>query len=221
MNDEFIKKAPAWWLDWRDEVCVIVAAGPTANKVDLTSAKGKAKFIAINSSHSLVPWADVLYGCDAMWWNAYKGVPGFAGLKITQDEKLKNNDWGIKRVFIIKGHDMLLTAEPAKLGWGGNSGFHALNLAVQFGVRAIILVGYDMHLRAGLHWHGSHVRGLNNPTKNNVERWRRVVDEASGPIKQLGIKVINCSEISELRNYPKMSFENAMQELMPVKELVE
>jgi hypothetical protein len=51
--------------------------------VDL--AKGRAKVIAINNSWRLAPWADALYGCDYTWWHANRGVPEFAGLKISQD----------------------------------------------------------------------------------------------------------------------------------------
>lgn len=95
------------------------------------------------------------------------------------------------------------------MGWGGNSGFHALNLAVQFGVSKIILVGFDMSLDHGVHWHGKHV-GLNNPTVRNVDRWRRCIDAAAEPIEALGITVVNTSPVSALQNYPKMSLAEAL-----------
>lgn len=95
------------------------------------------------------------------------------------------------------------------VGWAGNSGFHCLNLAVQFLAAKIILVGFDMTVAHGLHWHGKHV-GLNNPTDRNVARWRRCVDAAAEVIDALGIKVVNASQISALQNYPKMSLEEAL-----------
>jgi hypothetical protein len=96
------------------------------------------------------------------------------------------------------------------VGWAGNSGFHCLNLAVQMMPVKIILVGFDMTLAHGLHWHGRHPSGLNNPSDRNVDRWRRCVDAAAEVIAALGIKVINVSPISALQNYPKMSLQEAM-----------
>ena len=43
-------------------------------------------------------------------------------------------------------------AQP--IGGGGNSGFQALNLALQWGARKIILVGFDLTDENGLHWYG-------------------------------------------------------------------
>jgi hypothetical protein len=110
----------------------------------------------------------------------------------------------------VKNEDRLLVGKFGELGWGGNSGFQALNLAIQFGVKKIILICYDMHLERGMHWHGKHEGGMNNPTPKNVERWRRVTDAAAPLLEALGIKVINCSMISALENYPKMSLREAL-----------
>jgi hypothetical protein len=73
----------------------------------------------------------------------------------------------------------------------------------------IILVGYDMTIAHGVHWHGRH-EGLNNPTERNVDRWRRCIDATAEVIAALGIQCINVSPISALHNYPKMSLEEAL-----------
>lgn len=101
-------------------------------------------------------------------------------------------------------------SEFGTIGWGGNGGFHALNLAVQFGVKKIILIGYDMRLDLGVHWHGPHPEKMGNPTDGNVARWRRVIDEAALTLEGLEIEVVNCSEISALKSYPKMNLERAL-----------
>lgn len=146
-----------------------------------------------------------------MWWEKYDGVPDFPRLKITQDEKIRHRpQWGVNRVVVEKNQDKLLTGTLGTVGWGGNSGFHALNLAVQFGAVKVILVGYDMRCDKGLHWHGAHVKGLNNPTPRNVERWRRVTDDAAPVLKALGVEVINTSAVSALRNFPKMGLREAL-----------
>lgn len=153
----------------------------------------------------------MLYACDFAWWQKYAGVPEFAGLKLSVDRKCQERPWGVQRVGINKNDDRLELMKFGTVGWAGNSGFHSLNLAVQMMPAKIILVGFDMTLAHGIHWHGRHTGGLNNPTDRNVERWRRCVDAAAEVIAALGIKVINASPISALTKYPKMSLEDALE----------
>jgi len=202
---------PAWFPNWIGETVIIVASGPSASSVDLASAQGRARFIAINTSWKLAPWADVLYGCDAVWWQEHRAVPNFHGLKISQDVRASSISPAIHRVRCDRQCEVIKLAPPGEIGWGGNSGFHAINLAVQFKVRKIILVGYDMHLRAGLHWHGAHKGRCSNPTEPNVPRWRRVVDTAYETLSNVGIAGFNCSPDSALTKWPKCSLDEAMR----------
>ncbi|KFB10339.1 hypothetical protein [Nitratireductor basaltis] len=202
---------PDWWPSWEGDTVVIIASGPSAKDVPLDKARGKARFIAINTSWKLCPDADILFACDDAWWRKHHHeLDGFAGLKLTVDQNAAKRFEDVNLVDCRKPDDRLVLEPINTVGWGGNSGFHALNLAVQFGCRKIILVGYDMNLLGGLHWHGAHPEGLNNPKAGNVERWRRAVDNAWKVIEPLGIQVINCSPVSSLRNYPKMKLHEAL-----------
>lgn len=200
---------PDWYPDWRGKTCAIVASGPTAKDANLELLRDRAKVIAINNSWKLVPWADVLYACDARWWEAYKGVPEFKGLRVSQDTKVLLMKRDIKIVRSQRGRDRLITNQPGIIGWGGNSGFHCLNLAVVWGARRIILIGYDMRLDLGTHWHGLH-QSMNNPTPGNVLRWCRAVDGVAEALKKMKIEVLNTSDVSSLKNYPKVSLEEAI-----------
>lgn len=94
------------------------------------------------------------------------------------------------------------------LGAGGNSGFQALNLAVQTGATRIALVGFDMHLAAGVHWHGRHPPGMNNPTAQVIAGWREGLDAAAPMLQALGVDVVNCNPHSALRAYRHQSLED-------------
>lgn len=118
-------------------------------------------------------------------------------------------DFGIRFVRAERT-DRIMTAEFGVIGWGGNGGFQAINLAVQFGVRKIILVGFDMRVDKGVHWHGKHGYGMNNPTTGNVARWRVVADKAAPALAALGVEVVNVSPVSALTAYPKMTLEEAL-----------
>lgn len=200
-------RLPDWWPDWRGHRCVIVAAGPSAKEANLELVRGRAKTIVINTSWRLAPWADVLYACDCKWWKANKEALSFSGLKLTQSQNCDYPD--LHWVHVDVGGQISTT--PMRIGGGGNSGFQACNLALQFGARPLILVGFDMRVDLGLHWHGPHGAGLNNPNEDRVKKWRRFLDDAAPEFDRLGVKVMNTSLNSALRNYPKLSLDDALK----------
>lgn len=116
----------------------------------------------------------------------------------------------MRAVTLVRNCDRLLFNRFGEIGWGGNGGFHALNLAIQFGARRIVLVGYDMRVDHGTHWHGDHPKGMNNPAAVNVKRWRQVLDAQAGLLKEMGVEVLNASAVSALEAYPKMTLEAAI-----------
>lgn len=157
-----------------------------------------------------MPWADILHACDFAWWEKYRGVPEFAGIKLSADRKVLQRAWGVHALRIHKNSDKLELLQTGAVGWGGNSGFHCLNLAVQMQPQRIILVGFDMRLDRGVHWHGAH-QGLNNPTAGNVARWRRSIDATAPLIAALGIDVVNASAVSALEGFRKMPLPEALE----------
>ena len=197
-------------LDWSGQVCVIVASGPSAKDEDLSKLKDKCKFIVINNSWELAPWAEVLYASDGRWWSRNERViREFAGLKYTQD-RFAAQKWGLNLVAVTKGNYDLAT-EPGKIGVGGNSGFHAVNLACHFRPKRIVLVGYDMTSENGLHWHPDHPRGtLSNPREGSLKRWRRILDNVAPAIAGLGIECLNASAKSALEAYQKVPLMEAV-----------
>ena len=60
---------------------VCLGGGPSLHADDVAYCRGKATVIAINDSWRLAPWADALIASDAAWWQHYRGVPAYAGLK--------------------------------------------------------------------------------------------------------------------------------------------
>src|SRR3546814_20957894 len=97
---------------------------------------------------------------------------------------------------------LLLQAEGA-IGFGGNGGFQALNAVAYFGAAPILLVGLDMTVAHGLHWHGPHHPGLSNPRAQNVANWRRAKEGAAARLKNLGIAAVNWSPISPLEEWKR------------------
>lgn len=201
-----------WLPDWTGGTAVLVASGPSARDTDLELAKGRAFVITVNTSYKLAPWADIAYGCDARWWKDQKGARGFKGaLKITQDRNIEKTDHSdVRRIHTIRGCNQFHFETFGHVGWFGNGGMQAANLACQLGIKKLILVGLDLTLDNGSHWHGDHSNNLPNPRAHIVDRWRHMMDRAAPDIAAHGIEVINASARSALTAYPKMELERAL-----------
>lgn len=171
--------------------------------------------IAVNDSHRLVPWADVLYAADLKWWRARNGAPGFAGLKASGGIGVADAFPSVHQVRIPKADGYyvraIVTEPPGHIGSGGNSGFQAINLAILFGARRILLLGFDMSVDRGTHWHGDHVGILRNPDPVRIARWGEVLDGQAERIAGLGVEIVNCSPRSALQAYPKLSVTEALE----------
>lgn len=183
----------------------MIASGPSAGVVPFRKYEGRSRVVAVNESWRLCPWADVLYAHDYDWWNI-SGGRAYEGLKIA-GQKRAADEFGLRHVRVRSGDDRILTEYPGEVGSGGNSGFQAINLAVAFGVTRIALVGFDLSLARGLHWHGSHARGLRNPTDAATALWRKRLDAAAPTLERLGVEVINTSPTSTLTAYRKAPLE--------------
>jgi len=206
------KARPDWFPDWRGQACAIIASGPSAKYAPIDLLRGQARIIAINESWQLCKWADALYAADGGWWNARQGVTAFGGLKISQDRLACDQFKDIRKVIVDTRSNLLLLDVPGQIGSGGNGGFQALNLAVQFGASPILLIGFDMRVDLGEHWHPRHYPPLSNPhPKDNLPRWRKALDGAAPVLKSIGVNVINCSAVSLLEAYPKMTLQEAMR----------
>src|SRR5690606_26209088 len=141
--------------------------------------KGKARFIAVKDAWKLCPWAEYLYACDAHWWDQYKGVVAFQGRRIAFDQRTMDRYLGLDMVKVeIKRYiENFRFDQVGHVGWGGNSGFHAINLAAQFGSKRIILVGFDMRIDLGKHFFGDHPYGSERPSQGNVDKWAPHLDK--------------------------------------------
>ena len=104
------------------------------------------------------------------------------------------------------------------LGWCGNTGANAINLALLLGALRIYLLGFDMHLgkHGEANWHDN---PLNKPDGNI---YKKFVREMSNLDKHLankfpGREIYNVTEDSALNVFPKLELELFFKERMAVK----
>lgn len=150
----------------------------------------------------------MLFAGDFAWWERAGGLPEYGGIKLCADAKVERFGWNVRAVNLVKIDE--IQHERGTVGWAGNSGFMAFNLALQMAPSRIVLVGFDMTIDYGLHWHGRH-RGLNNPSERLTRRWRDSLERAAPVAAALGIDVINISPISALTCFRRaVSIEEAL-----------
>lgn len=192
-----------------NETVVCLGCGPSLTAADVESCRGKARVIAINDAHRLSQWADVLFACDDKWWTAHQGVPSFTGLKFTLDKKAER--WpGVQA--LRRAGPSGLELDPAEgIRTGGNSGYQAINLAVQLGASRVILLGYDMQRdkKGRSHWFGKHPGALEQHSPFSA--FRAAFSTMVQPLKKAGVEVINCSRESALDAFPRRPLADVLR----------
>jgi len=189
---------------WKDGVAVCIGGGPSIKKKQINAVaeahrQGKCYAIAINNSYQIAPWADVVYGCDRIWWQWHEDeVQHHQGLKLTisRNAALKY-DW----VTWIEGEATSngLSKRSNYIVSGRIGGYQAINLAVNFGATKILLIGYDMrNINGASHWHGDHPNRQRPYWGTRIKHFKNMLPD----LEERNIKVINCSQGSALDAFP-------------------
>lgn len=215
---------------WSGQTVVIVASGPSLTEADVALARAwrrawGGRAIAVNDAWRLWPDADVLYACDHDWWNVHAtAVQDSAAEKWTQDRQAAARH-GLRRVLgwtdfataigIAKpdcGPRWELSTDARYIGFGGNSGFQALNLAVHFGAARLVLLGFDMGLAPDgrRHFFGEHPDRLrrDSPYPRFIEAFER----AAPVLEAMEIDVINASPRTALTCFRRLALAEALSE---------
>ena len=204
---------------WPDSTIACLATGPSLTEEDVQYLRGKMPVIAINDAWQLAPWADVLYSSDRSWWPHYKGVPKFPGMKYGVGSGMgKANPYRLHpEITVLRNTGWTgLELDPSGLKTGKNSGYAALNLAVHFGAKRILLLGYNMsHLHGKCHFFGNHPPNLQQ-TASLFPNFRRSFDTLVEPLKEQGIEVINCTKHTSLQAFPCGELREVLKDRLAV-----
>ena len=191
-----------------DGTVIVAAPGPSLTKEAAGACKGH-RVIAVQDAWRLFPFAEVMYGCDAKWWEHHEGTK-FKGEKWSS-HSLPNNDKRQQflkyRLHVVAGQKGDgFSLDPKFIHYGDNSGFQAVNLAILFGASRIVLVGFDMRVvNDKRHFFGDHPEGF--VKSSDYQQFIRAFEKAPAP---KGVEIVNCTPGSALTCYPKMKLERAI-----------
>lgn len=167
--------------------------------------------IGVNNAYRIGVWIDVVFFGDHGWYLVHrKLLAKFPGLKVSchpRFHKRKDTE-GIKYLAKDSEWKYGITKDPTKVSWNSNSGAAAISVAAHFGVKKIILLGFDMSLDSGdvSHWHGSHRAGGGKKQKPPpFPRHLRGFEMIAKNAEERGIEIINASPNSAIVELPKVS----------------
>lgn len=167
--------------------------------------------IAVNMAFRLGNWMDVMFFGDCRYYAAnYKELNEFAGLKVTTCEQHFDKP-GIKVIQRKNGQNGL-SADPNQVWWNLSSGACAINLAVHFGVKRIVLLGFDMQSVDNKdHWHDYYRQQGAKPYKGKGP-FPRFMKPFSAIAEALKRKKIECVVVgpSALNMFKQVRYEDVI-----------
>lgn len=182
---------------------------PSAYSEYLAPIHGK-HVIGVNNAYQIGNWIDAVFFGDCSWYLVHRlALAKFPGLKITCcnrfSSKRKEASEGIKYLAKDSGHRYGVSSDRSKVSWNANSGAAAINLAVHFGVKRIILLGFDMNLDADKksHWHGSHKKVGEKKKPPPFARHLKGFPVIAKDAKTMGVEIINANPKSAIKEFLK------------------
>lgn len=180
--------------------------GPDAYSPYMSSIHGE-HVIGVNNAYQIGIWIDVCLFGDCTWYLVHRErLARWPNLKVGCCYKYPDylDPDGIKYLPRNPGKKVGIGTNPSKLSWGYNSGTAAINLAAHFGVRQIILLGFDMsHPGPGVtHWH----KGYGYDRKS-YKRFLKGFPVIAADAKVLGIEILNASPDSSITQFRKVLLE--------------
>lgn len=190
------------------ENIVIMAPGPslTAEQVDMVHGAGLFTIAVGDAGRVMYPQCSVMYHCEKKYWDHYGGCPYVPGVKVS----LESTDW--RDVYQCPASTQLegVTKEWPYLVIGNNSGYQAINLALHFNPKTIILIGYDLKKSKSGQYNviGDHPRAIKRPSGFPlfIER----ISSLANPLEELGVKVYNCTIDTNLNCFQRKDLADAI-----------
>ena len=198
---------PAWPIprEWAGERCFILCNGESIREQRKLIPQLKGRFIAIKEAVRLRPDADVLFVAAERKVDINPSLfPLFRGQYVIARNKVPANyPEYVKRVCRTKDHSKLCDLPDHVCGY--DCGTSAINIAFHFGATEIVLLGMDMR---GDRWcNGEFDHPMPHIPDDHHARHKSVLPDIAKDAKRRGIRIVNCSPISNVKCFEKQPLE--------------
>ena len=198
---------------------VMSGGAPSEYSPYLAPIHGK-HVIGVNNTYRIGNWLDVVFFGDCGWYLIHRAnLALFPKLKVTCCDRFAAKPVasceGIKYLAKDRRKQRGISDDPTTVAWNSNSGAAAISLAAHFGVRRIVLLGFDMALDSSnvSHWHGSHQPGVVTRRQKRLPPFTRHLKgfaDIAADAKARGIEILNCSPISTVTEFPKVDLKELL-----------
>jgi len=195
-----------------------VGGGPSLLTTDLTPLHDK-HVIGTNDAYKLGAWIDICYFGDFTWWHEYhrESLAMFCGIKVCCLTGVDAAEYGAEVIaagILPLRRAMVGLHEAPDIGWYGNTGTSAINLAIILGAKRIVLVGFDMQLgKSGeSNWHPNKKNEPNSKKYPVFMAQMELLKTHLALLKEQGreVEVINATPGSAMTTFPIMTLAEAV-----------
>jgi uncharacterized Rossmann fold enzyme len=199
---------PRWTPDpneWTGADVFVIGGGPSLQGFDWGLLEGR-KTIGCNSAFRLGPRrCSLCFFSDIHWFETYENeLAAYGGRVVTHAEEFLGNR--VPWVFCMQRAPSGL--HRTSLGFGGNSGCSAINLALLMGAARVFLLGFDCKLGKDRkpNWH-EHV--IDTPSDEVYLRFLEGFRDIANDLPSVfpGREVINLTPGSALTYFPTATYE--------------
>jgi hypothetical protein len=195
--------------DWIGETCILVASGPSTERVDLSLIRG-LRTIAVAHGYRAVPHADVLVVGGVAFYRNNDLRDFHGGLIVAAQEGGKIDATDPRLVRMIRGGPLGLSDDPRELCGSESSVMLAVNYAVHRGIRRIVLLGCDGRPSDdGRRRVGVRERDTRN-ARDRYQQQEAAMASQLEPLAELGIRIVNASPGTAMTIYPTATMEDAL-----------
>jgi hypothetical protein len=194
------------YADGEPRIAVVLGTGPslTREQIELVERRRLRTFGCNNSIFATA--LDVHLACNWQWWrHYYPQVVGLPGDKWTTRPELIGVYPGVD--YIMEKWEPGLSTDPSYICAHHGSGPQILNMALHYGAKKIILLGWDMRFPGKVsdrEYKGRrHYFGSNGEYPASMQHWPRTGPEGelTGLIDEMrtiepaayGIDIVNCT----------------------------
>ncbi len=180
------------------------------------SAIHNEHIIGVNMAMKLGSFVDVVYFADSSFWKRFKSdIIQFQGIRCTTSKRAEtecDHSRKIKYLQFDRKKKRGITTKESCISWNFNSGGGAINLAVHFGVRQIILLGFDMNLdqNKNQHWHKQYghkdLKKLQGTFAMHMRSFPVIAEDA----RKLGIEILNANPNSAINDFKKVNIKDIL-----------
>jgi len=147
---------------------------------------------------------------DVKWFKTFeRELSRYKGIVFTNSPSLQKTNLPWLWTMIRRGSGLYKDS----LGWNGNTGATAVNLALLLGAKRIFLLGFDMHLSKNkkANWHENR---LNKPNASIYDKFLRGFGKLAIDLKKKfpDVEIINITDDSSLNLFPKIGVDKFWKE---------